>query len=206
MADREGAAAGTPPWIVAACPVDPELAAQVADLSLLDWADFDLTEAATTALGWPSTGDLPGPLGERCHTPAGHLVHGEGCFSLPFAYEYFVDPAGELATDPWAGRPGWQCRADPPPGALDARLDAVAATFSALIGPPDHDVVHHPGGPARGRRWRHRIWRRGDNLLAVARGQDPLCYAPFEHAFVRIQPLPAHAPLPPTVELPDFLG
>ncbi|MER7756960.1 hypothetical protein [Kitasatospora sp. NPDC097643] len=192
------------PWIVATCPVSPELAAQIVEMTKLDWEDPELTEQAMVSAGWRSTGDYLGDLNEKAYTPAGHLVHGDDCFAMPFAYEYHVHPDGAITEDYWGEQPGWQSHIDPPDDAFDAQLDAVAAQFTTLLGPPDHDVTHE-SHPDFDYRWRYRIWRRGDNLLVVAPGLDEFSYSQFEHAFVQIRPLPADAPLPPASELPDFL-
>ncbi|MFI8458703.1 hypothetical protein [Kitasatospora sp. NPDC085464] len=187
------------PWIVAACPVTPELAARIAGMAELDWEDPEIAEKAMVAAGWRSTGDYLGDLNEKAYTPAGHLVYGDDRLAMPFAYEYWIHPDGAWTEDFWAEQPGWRSVVDPPAGAFDARLDAVAGHFTELLGPPDHDVTHE------GYRWRYRIWRRGGNVLVVAPGLDGFSYSQFEHAYVQIRPLPADAPLPPTDELPGFL-
>ncbi|WP_195911280.1 hypothetical protein [Streptomyces kaniharaensis] len=188
------------PWIVAVCPVTPELAAQIAGMVELDWEDPELTEKAMLAAdGWRSTGDYLGDLNEKAYTPAGHLVYGDDRFAMPFAYEYWIHPDGAWAEDFWGEQDGWRSLVDPPAGTFTAQLDAVASQFAALLGQPDHDVTHES------RRWRYRIWRRGDNVLVVAPGLDGFSYHQFEHAYVQIRRLPADAPLPPVTELPDFL-
>ncbi|MFF2076274.1 hypothetical protein ACFVXG_16135 [Kitasatospora sp. NPDC058162] len=191
------------PWIVATCPVGPELAAQIAGMMELDWTDGDAGEKAMTAAGWRSTGDYLGELNEKAYTPAGHFVYGDECLFMPFAYEYYVHPDGPMGEDFWGELPGWQSLVDPPVGTFDARIDSVVDQFTALLGPPDHDVTHERR-PALDHRWRYRIWRRGDNLLVVAPGLDGFSYSQFEHAFVQIRPLPAGAPLPPSTELPGL--
>lgn len=192
-----------PPAIVAVCPVSPELAAQIVAMSELDWEDIDRTEAAMTEHGWTSTGDYLGDLGEKAHTPAGHLVYSDDCLAMPFAYDYWIHPDGAWTEDFWAEQPGWRSLVDPPVGTFDAQLDAVVATFTALIGPPDHDVTHEPR-PEFKYEWRYRAWRRGANVLIVAPGLDPHSYSQFEHAYVQIRSLPATAPFPPARELPNF--
>ncbi|MEU4113832.1 hypothetical protein AB0F71_04985 [Kitasatospora sp. NPDC028055] len=191
------------PWIVASCPVGPELAAQLVAMADLDWTDGDAGERAMTDAGWRSTGDHLGELNEKACTPAGHLVYGDDSLFLPFAYEYYVDPDGGMAEDFWGTLPGWQRSTDQETDTFNEQLDAVAEQFTTLLGPPDHDLSHQRE-PHSSYRWRYRVWRRGDNALVVAPGMDPFSYCQFEHAFVQIRPLPADAPLPPAEELPDF--
>lgn len=191
------------PWIVAVCPVTPELAAQIVDLADRDWGDRDRTEEVLGPVGWRSTGDYLGDLGEKCYSPAGHLVYGDDCFAMPFAYQYWIHPDGVWAEDPWSDRPGWHGHVDPPAGFFKAQENAVVEVFTALLGAPDLDATHERR-PALPYEWRYRGWRRGDNILIVARGMDGHSYSQFEHAFVQIRSLPADAPLPPAIELPDF--
>ncbi|MGW3041837.1 hypothetical protein ACWC9T_17805 [Kitasatospora sp. NPDC001159] len=193
------------PWIVATCPVGPELAAQIAGMAELDWEDIDITRKAMTDAGWRPNGGCLGDLNEKAYTPAGHFVYGDNCFFMPFAYEYYVHPDGAISEDFWGTLPGWQGLVDPPAGAFDAQLEAVVAQFTTLFGPPDHDVTHERR-PGLNYHWRYRIWRRGDNVLVVAPGLDDFSYSQFEHAFVQIRPLPADAPLPPVTGLPDFFS
>ncbi|MFD5463537.1 hypothetical protein ACFWIQ_12045 [Kitasatospora sp. NPDC127059] len=193
------------PWIVASCPVSPELAAQIAGMTELDWTDGDAGRQAMTDAGWRSTGDYLGDLNEKAYTPAGHFAYGDECLFVPFAYEYYLHPDGAMTEDFWGTLPGWQSTVDPPAGTFEAQLDAVAAQFTTLLGPPDHDTTHERR-PHSSYVWRYRIWRRGDNALVVAPGMDPFSYSQFEHAFVQIRPLPADAPLPPADELPDFFN
>lgn len=191
------------PWIVAVCPVTRELAAQIVGMAELDWEDSEVTEQAMAAVGWKSTGDHLGDLDEKGHTPAGHLVYGDDCFAMPFAYEYYVHPDGAMGEDFWGTQPGWRSLVDPPAGTFEEQLEAVVGTFTALLGPPDHDVTHERR-PELDHRWRYRAWRRGDNVLVVAPGLDGFSYSQFEHAFVQIRSLPADTPFPPAIELPDF--
>lgn len=191
------------PWIVAVCPLTPTLAAQIAGMTELDWTDHPATEQAMLAAGWRFDGDGFGDLEERAHTPAGHLVYGDDCFSMPFAYEYYVHPDGVMGEDYWGALPGWHSLLDPPDGTFTAQLQSVVDTFTALLGPPDYDVTHEPR-PALNYTWRYRAWHRGDNVLVVAPGLDGFSYAQFEHAFVQIQPLASGTALPPARELPDF--
>ncbi|WP_030062319.1 MULTISPECIES: hypothetical protein [Streptomyces] len=193
------------PWIVATCPIGPELAAQIAGMADLDWTDGDAGEEAMTAAGWSSTGDYLGELNGKACTPAGHFVYGDDCLFVPFIYEYYVNPDGPMGEDFWGTLPGWQGFVDPPVGTFDAQLDAVADQFAALLGPPDHDISRERR-PRSGSIWRYRIWRRGGNALVVAPGMDPFSYSQFEHAFVQIRPLPADAPLPAPSELVDFFN
>ncbi|MGW4565326.1 hypothetical protein ACWEN3_23845 [Streptomyces sp. NPDC004561] len=192
-----------PPWIVAVCPVTPELAARIVEMAEVDWADHAAGERAVAAAGWECTGDCAGEFDEKCHSPAGHLVYGDDCFAMPFAYEYYVHPDGAIAEDCWSTLPGWHGIVEGPGGTFGAQLDAVAETFGALLGPPDHDVTHERR-PELDHEWRYRAWRRGDNVLVVAPGLDGFSYAQFEHAFVQILRLPADAPFPAARELPDF--
>jgi hypothetical protein len=191
------------PWIVAVCPVTPELAAQIADLADREWGDRDRTEEALGPVGWRSTGDYLGDLGEKCYSPAGHLVYGDDCFAMPFAYQYWIHPDGVWTEDPWSDQPGWHGHVDPPAGFFKAQEEAVVEVFTALLGAPDLDTTHERR-PALPYEWRYRGWRRGDNILIVARGMDGHSYSQFEHAFVQIRSLPADASLPPAIELPDF--
>ncbi|MFE3878734.1 hypothetical protein ACFXPX_30585 [Kitasatospora sp. NPDC059146] len=191
------------PWITAYCPVDPELAARLVAMADLDWTDGDVGERAMTDAGWHSTGDHLGELNEKACTPAGHLAYGDDCLFLPFAYEYYVHPDGGMAEDFWGTLPGWRSSTDQETDTFTEQLDAVAARFTTLLGPPDHDVSHERR-PHSGSVRRYRVWRRGDNALVVAPGLDPFSYSQFEHAFVQIRPLPAAAPLPPAEELVDF--
>ncbi|MER7842962.1 hypothetical protein ABTZ03_03325 [Kitasatospora sp. NPDC096077] len=191
------------PWIVAYCPVGPELAARIVEMTKVDWTDPAAGERAMAEAGWRSTGDHLGDLDEKASTPEGHFVHGDDCLAVPFAYEYFVHPDGAMSEDFWGALPGWQRDTDQDTDTFGDQLEAVVARFTALLGPPDHDVTHERR-PALDHRWRYRVWRRGDNALVVAPGLDPFSYSQFEHAFVQIRPLPADAPLPLAVELPDF--
>ncbi|MFJ9839764.1 hypothetical protein ACIRYZ_04750 [Kitasatospora sp. NPDC101155] len=191
------------PWIVATCPVGPELAAQIAGMAELDWEDFDASRQAMIDAGWRSTGDYLGELDQKANTPAGHFVYGDDCFAMPFAYEYFTHPDGAITEDFWGTLPGWQSIVDPPVGTFDAQLDAVVDQFTAILGPPDHDITHDRR-PELNYQWRYRIWRRGGNVLVVAPGLDGFSYSQFEHAFIQIRPLPVDAPLPPATELPNF--
>jgi len=192
-----------PPGIVALCPISHELAAQIVAMAELDWEDPDLTEAAMTAAGWEPTGDYLGDMGEKSYTPAGHLIYGDDCFAMPFAYDFWIHPDGVWTEDFWAEQPGWHSLVDPPPGTFDSQLEAVVARFTDLIGPADHDVTHEPR-PEFNHKWRYRAWRRGDNVLIVAPGLDGHSYSQFEHAYVQIRALPADAPFPSSRELPDF--
>ncbi|MET7702429.1 hypothetical protein [Streptomyces sp. NPDC005485] len=192
-----------PPWIVAVCPLTPELAAQIASMAELDWSEDALAEQAMLAAGWRTGEDLLGDLEEKACTPAGHLVYGDDCFAMPFAYEYYVHPDGAIGEDYWGAQPGWHSLIDPPEGTFDAQLQAVVDTFTALLGPPDVDVTHERR-PGLDYTWRYRAWRRGGNILVVASGLDGFSYAQFEHAFVQIRSLPPGTPLPPARELPDF--
>lgn len=191
------------PGIVAVCPISPELAAQIVAMAELDWEDFDVTEAAMIAAGWTSTGDYLGDFDEKASTPAGHLVYGDDCFAMPFAYDYWIHPAGVWTEDFWAEQPGWRSLVDPPAGTFDAQIEAVVATFTELIGPADHDVTHERR-PEFNHEWRYRVWRRGDNVLVVAPGLDGHSYSQFEHAYVQIRSLPADAPFPSARELLDL--
>ncbi|GAA1256993.1 hypothetical protein GCM10009665_54260 [Kitasatospora nipponensis] len=191
------------PWIIASCPVSAELAAQIVGMAEVDWVDPEVAEHAMLAAGWRSTGSHLGEFGETGYTPAGHLVYGEDCFSMPFAYQYWVHPEGAVSEDHWGVQPGWHSLVDPPVGGFTAQLDAVVGTFTALLGPPDHDVSH-PRRPGSDYLWRYRAWRRGDRVLAVAPGLDGFSYAQFEHLVVQIRSLPAGSPFPPAAELPDF--
>ncbi|MBD0689912.1 hypothetical protein [Streptomyces sp. CBMA123] len=190
------------PWIVAYCPVGPELAAQLVEMAELDWTDDDAGRQALTDAGWRSR-PLPDDLDGTAYTPAGHVGYGDDCLFLPFAYEYYVHPAGAMAEDFWGTLPGWQRSTDQETDTFNDQLDAVAAQFTTLLGPPDHDVSHDRRPHSNGV-WRYRVWRRGSNALVVAPGLDPFSYSQFEHAFIQIRPLPADAPLPPADELPDF--
>ncbi|WP_225831846.1 hypothetical protein [Streptomyces sp. NK08204] len=194
---------GEPPWTVAVCPVTPELAAQLADMVQVDWTDPDAGERAMAAAGWESTGEYLGDLDQKAHTPAGHLVYGDDCLAMPFAYEYYVHPDGAVAEDFWSVLPGWHGIVDPPAGSFGGQVDAVVETFTALLGPPDHDVTH-ARRPELDHEWRYRAWRRGDNVLVVAPGLDGFSYSQFEHAFVQIRSLPATTQFPAPEELPDF--
>jgi hypothetical protein len=191
------------PGIVAVCPISPELAAQIVALTDLDWEDPDRTEAAMTAAGWTSTGDYLGDMDDKATTPAGHLVYGDDCLAMPFAYDYWIHPDGVWTEDFWAEQPGWRSLVNPPPGTFDAQLEAVVATFTDLMGPADNDVTHEPR-PTFRYRWRYRAWRRGDNVLIIAPGLDNHSYSQFEHAYVQIRSLPADAPFPAPKAHPDF--
>ncbi|WP_344659353.1 hypothetical protein [Catenulispora subtropica] len=192
-----------PTSIVAVCPISPELAAQIFSMAELDWTDPDATKAAMTAAGWTSTGDYLGELGERAYTPAGHLVYGDDCLAMPFAYDFWIHPDGAWTEDVWADQPGWHSLVDPPPGTVAAQLEAVVATFTELMGPADHDVTHEPR-PEFKYRWRYRAWRRGDNVVVVSPGLDPHSYSQFVHLLVQIRSLPSTAPFPAGRDLPNF--
>ena len=203
LVETDGDADEDGPWTVAVCPISAELAGQIVSMTELDWEDPEQTEAAIVAAGWDSDGGYLGDFGERAYTPAGHLVYGDDCFVMPFAYLYYIHPDGVWSEDFWAEQRGWHSLVDLPPGAFDAQLETVVATFTEALGPPHHDVTHERR-PALPYEWRYRAWRRGDNVLIVATGMDPLSYSQFEHAFVQIRSLPATAPFPAAEELPDF--
>ncbi|MFJ9691876.1 hypothetical protein [Kitasatospora sp. NPDC101183] len=191
------------PWIVAACPVTPELAARIVEFADRDWDDHEACERALAEAGWDTTGEDVGGFEEWAHSPAGHHVYGSGCFFMPFAYEYVLDPDEEARCEHWATLPGWKNIAQPSVDTFDGQLEAVVDQFTSLLGPPDHDVTHD-SRPAFNHHWRYRVWRRGDNALVVAPGLDGFSYSQFEHLFVQIRPLPATAPLPDLDELPEF--
>lgn len=192
------------PGIVAVCPISPELATQIIAMADLDWEDLDRTEAAMTAAGWKSTGAFLGDMAEKAYTPAGHLVYGDDCLAMPFAYDYWIHPDGVWTEDFWADQPGWHSLIDPPADdAFEAQIEKAVATFTHLLGPADHDVTHEPR-PELNYRWRYRAWRRGNNALIIASGLDGHSYSQFEHAFVQIRALPADAPFPSSRDLPDF--
>lgn len=199
------------PWIIDLCPVSTELAAQLVTMTDLDLEDADAVEQAMAEAGWRSTGEYHGDLNESAYTPGDHLVDTDLGIALPFAHHYFRDPDQDFADedgepdedDIWAQLPGWQRLVDPPAGRFEAELEAVVGTFTELLGPPDHDLVHD-FRPRSHRRWPYRVWRRGDNVLTVAIGLSNHSYAQFEQLYVHIRPLPADQPLPPVSELPGF--
>ncbi|NUP48004.1 MAG: hypothetical protein HOW97_11925 [Catenulispora sp.] len=193
-----------PPSYVAVCPISPELAAQIVAIAELDWEDYELTQDAMAAAGWKPTGDYLGDLGEKCYTPAGHLVYGDDLFAMPFAYDYWIHPDGVWTDNFWADQPGWHTLLNPPPFTFEAEIDKVVAAFTELLGPPDHDVTHEPRPEFR-YRWRYRMWRCGGNVLIISPGLDPHSYSQFEHASVQIKAMPADAPFPSARELPSLL-
>ncbi|MFH8380736.1 hypothetical protein ACH4E7_07320 [Kitasatospora sp. NPDC018058] len=67
------------PWIVATCPVGPELAAQIAGMAELDWEDVDITRKAMTDAGWRPNGGYLGDLNEKAYT----LTSLEGLPAVP---------------------------------------------------------------------------------------------------------------------------
>ncbi|MFI6157238.1 hypothetical protein ACIBCA_31660 [Kitasatospora sp. NPDC051170] len=193
------------PWIIDLCPVGTELAAQLVAMTDLDLDDADVVERAMAEAGWRSTGEYCGYFNESAYTPGDHLVDTDLGIALAFAHHYFLAPDEQVDAedDIWAQLPGWQRLVDPPAGRFEAELEAVVGRFTELLGPPDHDLVHHFRPPSH-RRWPYRIWRRGGNVLTVAIGMSNHSYSQFEQLYVQIRALPADRPLPPVAELPDF--
>ncbi|MGI8332157.1 hypothetical protein ACRYCC_19495 [Actinomadura scrupuli] len=189
---------------VAACPVTPRLAEQIAGLAELPWDDHEVTGQAMRRLGWDN--DPETVLDEvRFVTDRGHLVYGDFCFAMPFSYSYTV--GGELMEeDFWGSLPGWSSRRDAGTEEFDAHLTAAVDRFAEHLGPPHHDVRKEGRTVSTGRySWRYAAWRRGGNLLVVGQDLDPFSYSQFEESLVYIGALAEDAPFPEAAEFPKFL-
>jgi hypothetical protein len=188
---------------VAACPITPELAQQIAGLAELSWDDPDVTDPAMRSLGWHED-EVPLDPG-RFVTGQGHIVYGDTCFAMPFSQYYWV--GGEVWQDDfWGSLRGWSSQKDAGRKEFDAHVSAAVDRFAERLGPPDHDVRAKGSTVSTGPySWRYAAWRRGGNVLVVGQSLEGFSYSQFEEALVYIGALAEDAPFPETSKFADFI-